>query len=94
MEKLFPDVDRFPVLPAVTKLQCLLNVIARTQRDLARFHHEVKQILAAHPTLERYVSEEFQKPLRLIVDNTQPRRRKNVRYRGRQNFENHGPDSA
>jgi hypothetical protein len=69
MEQL-PDIDRFPALPAVTQLQCLVNVIARTQRDLARFHREVKQILASHPELEQYVPDNFRKP-RLVVDHGQ-----------------------
>jgi hypothetical protein len=66
MGQLFPDIDRFPSLPPVTQLQCLMNVITRTQRDLARFQHEVKQILALHPELEQYVPDNFRRP-RLVV---------------------------
>jgi hypothetical protein len=74
MGMLFADIDGFPALPPVTRLQCLMNVVARTQRDLARFHQEVREILAAHPELKRYVSEEFKKPPRLVIDNAPPRR--------------------
>jgi hypothetical protein len=94
MGQLFPDVDGFSSLPPVTQLQCLMNVIARTQRDLARFHHEVKQILAAHPRLDRYLREGFKKPAHLVVHNAPPRRSKIVRYRPRQRFEDDGLDAT
>jgi hypothetical protein len=109
MGQRFSDIDDFPSLPPVTQLRFLMNVIARTQRDLARFHHEVKQILASHPQLEQYAPH-FREP-RLVVDHDQPSRcqrglaaeqdgeekpprRRITRSRRRQDFEDVGGPEA
>lgn len=97
MKLLYGNSDQTDLrfIPPVTRLQCVLNNMIRTQRDLARFHQEVRQILAAHPELHSYVASEFKQP-RLIVDNVPHRRGKSSFYRARKSLDDkgHGPEAA
>jgi hypothetical protein len=56
--------------PPITRLQVIMNNIARTQQDLGRMQGELREIITAHPGLERYVRDTFVKP-RLVVDSDQ-----------------------
>jgi hypothetical protein len=67
--------------PTITRVQLFMNAIARTQRDLARLHGEITQMVAADPSLKKYITDAFRTPPRLVIDNdpsqkTCPRPRK------------------
>jgi len=77
-------------LPSTTRVQLFMNSIVRTQRDLARLQGEIRQMVAADPSLKKYVTEAFKTSPRLIVDNDPPRqtRFRPRKLRGNDDFEN------
>lgn len=54
-------------LPPMTQLDLLVGNIGRAQSDIAEYLHQIRQILAEHPELERHLPESFVKPV-VVID--------------------------
>lgn len=53
----------------LSRLNCLIAA-ARSQKDIGRTLHEIKGLIAEHPHLRRYVTDEFKRPPCLVVSVT------------------------
>jgi hypothetical protein len=66
MGLLFGDSSQVGSIPPVGRLQTLIAA-TRTQKDIGRILHQIKQLLSKHPQLERLVPDEIKTPVRLVV---------------------------
>lgn len=69
--------------PILSRLHTLMAA-ARCEKDIGRTLHEIKQLLAEHPELRRFATDEFKRPPCLAVDDVAGRRGRVERYRPRQ----------
>ena len=97
MSLLFDDRVGFfnPVLHRSPWDQPTALVTRAAQIDIGRILHEIKQLVARYPELERQVPDYLKRPPRLVTRNEPPRSRSRiVQYRPGPNHDGDGPEAA